>query len=299
MPWVALTIFAAFAQTIRTALQKHLKASLSIASITWARSSFGIPVAIIYFLMARHWGPPAIILTPAFIAASFLAAMFQMIGTFLLVWLFSHTNFTISTLYAKTEVIPTAIIGAAFFGEQLSLLRVLAIIVSVCGVIILSIPSPIGDFRRLLTLLSYKTAIIGTLSGVCFAFGSFCIKQASYYLHVNQPLVSSATTLLTMVILQTIILGGYLLINERGQLAKMKQNIYPMMAIGFTAIMGSIGWFIAFEQTHVVYVKIVGQIECLFAIAITHYFFKERFRPTDIVGGIIVGLAIVLLIATL
>ena len=102
-----------------------------------------------------------------------------------------------------------------------------------------------------------------------------------------------------MVILQTIILGGYLLINERGQLAKMKQNIYPMMAIGFTAIMGSIGWFIAFEQTHVVYVKIVGQIECLFAIAITHYFFKERFRPTDIVGGIIVGLAIVLLIATL
>lgn len=299
MSWIIISILAALAQTVRTSLQKQLKSSLSNAGITWVRFGFGLPFAVIYFLILNHLGLEMPDINQPFIINSFLASICQIIGTFLLVSLFSYKNFAVSTLYAKTEVIQTAIIGIIFFGEYLSIFGILAIMLGVFGIFIISLAEGKISFKMLLKSLSHKTAIIGILSGTFFSLSALFIKNSSYHLGLETPVISSSTTLLTMTIMQTIILGIYLLSKERDQFSKMHKNLKIISLIGLTSIVGSIGWFTAFALTNVAYVKIVGQIELLFSILITHKIFKEKFNRMEIIGGLLVIFSILILVATI
>ena len=53
--WIPITIFAAFCQNLRSAVQKHLKGSLSNTGATFSRFGYGFPVLVAYVL-ALHYG---------------------------------------------------------------------------------------------------------------------------------------------------------------------------------------------------------------------------------------------------
>ena len=53
--WIPVTIFAAFCQNLRSAVQKHLKGVLSTAGATFSRFGYGVPVLAAYVL-ALHYG---------------------------------------------------------------------------------------------------------------------------------------------------------------------------------------------------------------------------------------------------
>lgn len=102
--WVAITVAAVILQTVRTGLQKHLKTELTTSAITFVRFLFGLPIAAIY-LASLIWlsdeaVPP---LTASFVGLTFVAGIGQIVGTFLLVYLFSFRNFAVGTTYTKTE----------------------------------------------------------------------------------------------------------------------------------------------------------------------------------------------------
>ena len=66
--------------------------------------------------------------------------------------------------------------------------------------------------------------------------------------------------------------------------------------IGLTSALGSIGWFVAMTLERATYVKALGQIEFLLALAISVFFFKERTTRLELFGMSLVASGIVLLL---
>ena len=46
--WIPITLFAAFCQNLRSALQKHLKGKLSNNAAAYARFLYALPLAALY-----------------------------------------------------------------------------------------------------------------------------------------------------------------------------------------------------------------------------------------------------------
>ena len=60
--------------------------------------------------------------------------------------------------------------------------------------------------------------------------------------------------------------------------------------IGLTSALGSIGWFTAFALENASYVRAVGQIEVVFTLLISAFYFRERILPREHIG---IALAVV------
>ena len=52
--WIPVTIFAAFCQNARSALQRHLAGRLGTTGATFVRFGYGVPFALVY-LAGLHW----------------------------------------------------------------------------------------------------------------------------------------------------------------------------------------------------------------------------------------------------
>jgi len=96
--WIAITIAAAFFQNIRSAVQKYLKGSMGTTGATFVRFGFGIPFALVYWVILYQLSGkalPAIGVDFAFWVV--VAALAQIAATFLLLHIFSFRNFTVGT----------------------------------------------------------------------------------------------------------------------------------------------------------------------------------------------------------
>lgn len=68
-----------------------------------------------------------------------VAALSQIAGQFLLVYLFSFRNFTVGTAYSRTEPAQAALFAFVVFSETLSASTIIAICVAVLGVMLISV----------------------------------------------------------------------------------------------------------------------------------------------------------------
>ena len=296
MTWVVITIFAALMQTIRTASQKNLKEELSTTAITWVRFSFGIPFAILYFVVLSYFITDKPSLNNFFLLNCFIASIAQIIGTFLLISLFSHKNFAVGTTYTKTETMQTAILGVVFFGEYLSLLGILSIMIGIVGIFMISTIEEQVNLKFMLKSILKKYAIMGILSGSFFSLAGLFIKNAITSLESNNIIINASFTLLVIKIIQTFILGLYIYAKEKEQFKKIKQNYKPSLLIGLSSVLGSIGWFTAFSMVNVAYVKVVGQIELIFSLFTSYKIFREKLQIIELCGISLVIASMILLI---
>ncbi|MEE2866375.1 MAG: EamA family transporter, partial [Pseudomonadota bacterium] len=137
--WIPITIAAAFCQNLRTALQKHLKGQLGTTGATFVRFGYGVPFAIAYAAVLHVvFKFPLPEPTPTLLIAGALGGLAQILGTFLLIHLFSFRNFAVGTAYSKTEPIQAALFGFVVLGEHISLAAGLCILVGVIGVVVIS-----------------------------------------------------------------------------------------------------------------------------------------------------------------
>ena len=138
--WIPVTIAAAFLQNLRSALQKHLKGRLSTSGATFARFGYGFPVAVIYVLLLHHvWNFEFSTPNLPFFLWTMLGGASQIGATALLVYLFGLRNFAVGTAYSKTETVQAAIFGIVFLGDSLSWPAILAIMISLVGVMAISL----------------------------------------------------------------------------------------------------------------------------------------------------------------
>ncbi|GMQ77384.1 MAG: DMT family transporter [Gammaproteobacteria bacterium] len=295
--WIPITLFAVVMQTVRTAGQKHLTVHLDPIAVTLVRFLFGLPFAAIYLvsvaLRSDAGFPP---LNSTFVGYTVLGGVAQIVATVLLVKLFSLRNFAVGTTYARTEAFLTAFIGALFFGEWISFQGWIAIVVSVAGVVVLTIARSHVDSASILGRLWNRAAAIGLGSGLGFALASLSIRKASLSFGIDDFLLTAGMTLVVMIILQTLIVIAYVAVKSPAQFAIIARQWRVSLFVGVTSALGSIGWFTAMTVERAAYVKALGQVEFLFALLISTLFFRERTTEVEILGMALVATGVVILL---
>ncbi|MDX1527914.1 MAG: DMT family transporter [Gammaproteobacteria bacterium] len=295
--WIVLTLFAVVMQTLRTAGQKKLSDHMDPVAATLVRFLFGLPFAIIYLLAVWRWYGADLPPTNAiFWTFAVIASVTQVVATALLIYLFSLRNFAVGTTYARTEAFLTAFVGALFFGELITLSGWAAILVSVAGVVVLTIARTQIEAITLLQRLWNRAAAVGLASGLCFALASLSLRKASLSLEIENFQLSAGMTLVTMVTIQTLMTAGYVGLKSAHQFRAIFIRWRPCLFVGLTSALGSIGWFTAMTLERAAYVKALGQIEFIFALAISTFFFRERSNFLELAGMALIAAGVLLLV---
>jgi drug/metabolite transporter (DMT)-like permease len=283
--WIPLTLGAAVMQTVRTAGQKRLSEDVSNLMATLTRFLFGLPFALAYLgaLMTFYdWALPPI--DTEFLTFTFIAAVSQIIGTVLLIHMFRFRNFTVGTAYARTEAFLTAVVGALFFSEVVSLPGWAAISTSIVGVVLITVARGSQIEGGLLRQLFTPIAGMGVMSGLGFALAALSLRRASLSLGDPNFLATAALTLVTVIAIETVLLGVIVAVRDREQFTAMRGKLKIGTFIGATSMLGSVGWFTAMTLEQASYVRAFGQVEFVFAILVSTRFFREEYTRNELLG---------------
>ena len=296
MNWIVVTVIAAFFQNLRSSFQKKINKDVSTIASTYVRFSFALPLALVlFFIYFREVSVINEILNqPGFLINVTLASIFQVIFTFVLLYLFKFSNFVVGTSLSKTEVVQVAIFEYLILNEKLSKLGISGILISTLGVIILSIK----DLKFFLYNIFSKTTLIGLVSGLFLALSIVYFRSAALSLeNFDSNFEKVISTLLFGLLIPTIILTLYLLVFEKKEFKKLYNDRYDCMLIGIGGFFASLSWFYAFTLIQASFVRAVGQIELLFSYFSPKYLFKEKIKLTENLGifVFVIGVSILLL----
>ena len=281
---------AAFMQAWRNAFQKQLSTTVDVYGVTLARFIFALPLALIYISCLYHFQPltESVHFNLRFAIYVLIAALSQIAATALMVQLFKQKNYAIGVGLAKSEAVLAAIIAVVFLSDHLSLLGWFGVAVGGFAVFLMSKGRDFSDF-------SVQTLCIGIGSGLCFAITSLLVREASLELD-NLPFIHRAAWVLLMVIAtQCCLLLMYLGIFRRATLWAMWQRIGLTFRVSLCSFLASLGWFSAMSMQSVPIVKTLGQVEIIFSMLISAYFFKEKLARAEHLGILLVVIAAFLL----
>ena len=298
--WIVITIAAAFLQNIRSVLQKHLKGALSTTGATFVRFGFGLPFAYAY-LAALAWiaGYPVPVPHTTFFAWVIVAALAQIVAQALLIHLFSFRNFTVGTAYSRTEPAQAAVFGLMFLGDGLSTGVMIAIAISLAGVMLISVARSPFSPAALVTSLFTPVAGIGLASGAAFGLAAVAYRAASLSLGYPNFVMQAAMTLVAAITFQSIVMLVWMMVRDPGQLARIRAAWKPATATGLVGATASFGWFMAMTLQTAAAVKALAQIEMLFAFTSSVLIFREHVNRLEIIGCalIVAGILVLLFLA--
>jgi drug/metabolite transporter (DMT)-like permease len=296
-PWILITIAAAFFQNLRSALQKHLKGRLSTVGAGYARFLYALPVAALYlWLLVRFGGHQLPVINSRFLWFCLLGGVCQILFTVFLLWMFSFQSFAVGTTFSKLEVIMVAILGALLLGDTLNAPAVSAIVISALGVVALSLGQSRVSPAALFSGLFSRPTLVGLACAAWLGGSVVFFRGASLALESDDFVISAALTLSVSLVIQTLIMGAYLVIRESGELARVVREWRWAGAAGFTGALASICWFTAFTIQNASYVRALGQVELVFTFVATTLIFRERVSTAETFGIVLVAGGIVLLL---
>ena len=295
--WITFTIAAAFFQNLRSALQKHLKGRLSTTGAGYARFLYALPVIALYLWFLTGPGGHALPgINPRFLWFCLLGGVCQILFTVFLLWMFSFQSFAVGTTFSKLEVIMVALLGAILLGDSLNTWAVAAIVISSLGVVALSLGQNNLTWRTLTDGLFSRPTLIGLICAGWLGGSVVFFRGASLALGDDDFIISAAWTLFVSLVIQTVLMGGYLLLREPGEFGRVIHQWRWAGAAGFAGALGSIGWFTAFTLQNASYVRALGQVELLFTFVATTLFFREKVTSSETVGIVLVCAGILLLL---
>ena len=292
--WIPITIFAAFSQNLRSIYQKKLQNKMSNMSSTYTRFLFGVPFVLIYFLLVNSFSNTTFLIAninTKFLIYCFIGGISQIIATFLLLKIFKTNNFSVATSYSKTEPIQAAFFGFILLSDPISIIGFIGILIGLIGVMITSIKRV--DFKVSFFNLS---VFYGLLSGSLFGLAAVLFRGASHSLFSMDYTLTSSFTLLITIVIQTSILTIYIFLNDIKQFYLLYLNWKDGLIVGFFGAFASICWFYAMSVQNVAYVRALGQIELIFTILASIFYFKEKIIKNEILGIVITltGILIIL-----
>ena len=171
--WVPVTIAAAFFQNLRSAVQRHLKSELSDMGAASVRFLYACPFALAWLvLLTLGFGVELPKPNFAFVTWIITGSIAQITFTFLLMWLFSFSNFTVGTALSKTEVIQVVVLEAILLREVISGLATAAVVIATAGVLIMTAGKSKLSVASLVSGLRQKSTVIGLACGFCLLYTS-------------------------------------------------------------------------------------------------------------------------------
>lgn len=283
--WIPLTLWAAFAQTLRNAAQRHLTSHLGTLGATSVRFIYGLPFAVLWLLVVNYFiSEPWPSLPTDFWKWIVIGALMQIACTALLLRVMAERNFALGIAYSKTEAVQVAVIAVFFLGDRLSVSATIAVTVASIGVILISTTSDAHPIRALLHGWTTRGAWLGLGAGAGFALSAVGFRGATLSLAPAHYVLSAAITLVVAQCMQSILLGAWLRLRESGTLTRVFRAWRGSLLAGFMGAAATAGWFTAMAIEPIAHVRTLGLIELVFALVISRRFFRERLRTIEWIG---------------
>jgi drug/metabolite transporter (DMT)-like permease len=284
--WIPITLLAATLQVLRTSRQHELRSVLSANAAGFVRYLYGAPfaiaVSIATFGVAGHPIPPISARFWPIVAA---AGSAQILATIALLQAFRMRNFALGTVYSKTEVIQVAVVSALLLHESLRPLGWVGAVVCTLGVAWLAAN---GSLRALLDGAGDRAAVMGIAAGGAFAIAAVGIRAASKALGDAPAWDRAMLTLTVMLVFQTVINSGQLVITDRDELRNSLMRWREAVPVGFFSLAGSAAWALAVTLENAAKVRILGQVELIIAFAVSHRRLGERHARREYVASAVV-----------
>lgn len=284
--WIPVTVWAAFAQTVRNAAQRSLTAELGTLGATLVRFLYGLPFAILWlFLVVFHTGESKPAPTIVFICWVLLGSVSQIVATALLLRTMQERNFALGVAYSKSEILLVALFGLAFLGDPITAPLIFAVASGTLGVLLLS---PQGLTMGWAT----RPALLGLASGAGFALSAVGYRGATLALPDASFLMAAAFTLVAAQLLQTALLGGWLLARAPAVVGRALRAWRRSLLAGFMGAAASAGWFTAFAIEPAAQVRTLGLVELVFSYAVSRKLFRERLSRLELAGMALLALGV-------
>jgi drug/metabolite transporter (DMT)-like permease len=288
--WAIFTIIAAFAQTLRNAMQRELTGSLGTAGATHVRFLFGFPFSVIFLiaLVLVTDAPlprPGLIFWPWVFAGAFI----QMAATALMLAAMTGRSFVVTIAYTKTEPIQVAIFGLIFLGDVVTWPMMMAILVATAGVIVMSIKpgGAVGGMRP---------TLLGLASGGTLALAVIGFRGAILSLALPDYFMAATFTLVVGLVIQAVTLSLYLSLRQPSVMFALLRSWKPSLFAGFMGALASQFWFLAFALATAASVRTLALVEVLFAQLVARFAFGQRTSAREAIGMVLVVAGVVLLL---
>ncbi|MBM3368071.1 MAG: DMT family transporter [Betaproteobacteria bacterium] len=283
--WIPITIWAAFAQTVRNAAQRSLTPELGTLGATLVRFLYGLPFAGAWLWAVQAWtGQPIPAPNAAFWAWVCVGGVSQIAATALLLRAMQERNFTLGVAYSKTEILQVAVIALVFLGDPITLATGAAVLAGTLGVLLLSPADKERPFGAMLSGWTTRTSLLGIASGTAFALSAVGFRGATMALPGADFLVGAAATLVTAQLVQSALLGGWLAAREPSVIAKVARAWRGSLLAGFMGAAASVGWFTALALAPAAHVRTLGLVELVFTYALSLKLFREKLTRLELTG---------------
>ncbi len=288
--WAVFSVIAAFAQTLRNAMQRELTASLGTVGATHVRFLFGLPFVLIFLvgeLVATHATLP----TPGLIFWPWVidGAGAQVAATALMLAAMGERSFVVTIAYTKTEPIQVAGFGLIFLGDMLTWPMMIAILIATAGVVIMS-TKPGGMVGGV------KPTLIGLASGGMFALSAIGFRGGILSLESTDYIAAATFTLAVGIAMQAVLLSLYLGLRNPSVMLSIVRAWKPSLLAGLAGAVASQFWFLAFALATAASVRTLALIEVLFAQLIARFAFGHRTTVREALGMLLVVAGVGLLL---
>ncbi|MEO8158816.1 MAG: EamA/RhaT family transporter [Betaproteobacteria bacterium] len=292
--WIPVTLWAAFAQTLRNVAQRQLTGELGTLGATLVRFLYGLPFAALWLLGVHAIGQYDFpVGNLSFLGWVLLGAVSQIAATALLLQVMAERNFTLGVAYSKSEIIQVAIFGFVFLGDRISAVVAFAIGLGTAGVLMLAPADREHPLRALATGWTSRLALLGIASGTGFALSAVGFRGAALALHDTPFLMAAACTLVVAQLMQTLLLGGWLLLRKRDVVVRVLRAWRASLFAGFMGAAASAGWFTAMAIEPVAHVRTLGLVELLFSYIVSRRVFREHLERRELIGIALLAAALV------
>lgn len=258
---------------MRNAAQRGLTSALGTWGATLVRFLYGLPFALLWFLIVPGKTPEP---SAPFLAWTLLGSVSQIIATGLLLRTMQERNFGVGVAYSKSEVLQVALFAFVFLGDPLTIPLGIAVACGTAGVLLLT-----GGVRA---GWAARPGLLGLASGAGFALAAVGYRGATLALPGAGFLIAAAFTLLLAQAMQTALLGGFLLITDPGTVVKAARQWRPSLLAGFMGAAASAGWFTAFALEPAANVRTLGLVELAFSYVASLKLFRERLSKRELAG---------------
>ena len=283
MIWIPITIAASFAQVARNAAQRSIMGGTGPWGATLVRFLFGLPFTTVFVAIAcaltRGEHPHAGL---SFWAPALIGGATQIAATAALLTAMKRAGFAVATAVQQSSIPLAALLGWLVYGERLSSIGWAGVALTSVALLVVTWPRTGASGEQ-----PISGGLFGLLSGLAFGVSLNAFRQAGHALEPAHPIFAAVVSLLVVQIVQTLALGLFLAITDRGALVAVAKAWRPSLKAGFWGAAASAGWFIALALAPAGPVRAVGVIEAPIAAIAGRRLFAERLTAIQMIFGLI------------
>ncbi len=288
--WILLALLGGLFQTIRNTSSRTVAKIYKPSTVTLIRFGYALPFGLTYTLILYLMGFVAGVPTFSFFLFTIVGSVFQAIGNTLFVNATKYGNFAVVVSFFRTDAILIAILSTLIFNVQYSTIAIFGIFLTVFGTFLITF------FKNKLKLsnLWSKDVVFGVSSAFFMAIAIMFFAESNKSFVGGNLVANVSIALIGNLFFQTILNGLWVFWKQKNELLELKKTWKNDIIIGLASALATICWFMAYVLKDSALVRAVGQIEFLFSILVSVYFFKEKLKKVEILSILIICVGILL-----